>query len=440
MKLAALAGVLLFTLGGAGLQSQQTTQQTVPDAPLPSAPAPSTNSFSDLKQGVTPGAGTTAAPADDSSSAPSSGNQVPGSSSALPGQSTAPQGSTPDQQETPDLSPPSAVIHTSVNEVLVPVTVRDKKGALVPGLTWRQFRVFDNGVRQRISYFTSDPYPLSVAFVIDQSLPADVMNKVNESLSAVTGAFGPADSMAVFGYNNSPHMVTDYTAMQGSRINVALSQARSPGRDMGVIAPGGPMDNGIVLNDKTMDPNTTPEHGMNPGFRITPKEYHPLNDALLAAAESLAKQPSNRRRVIYIVSDGKEEGSHASYKEVVRYMLTNNISVYGTLVGDSAVWGLGYLDKLHIPMLPTMRDNLLPKYSIATGGTLDSELSENGIQMSFSKIANSLRSQYSIGYLVHGGMLASNFHTIEVRIEGVPNLQIITRDGYYPSAHMNGSD
>ena len=431
MKHAALVSVLLLTLGAAA----SIAQQTVPDAPVPQAPTPAP--LGDLKDNVTPGEGTTAPPPEPATSP--SGNQVPTSSSQTPDQSQAPPGSTPQQQEAPETGAPNMTLVIPVNEVRVPVTVRDKKGNLVAGLNWRQFRIFEDGRRQNISYFTSDPYPLSVAFVIDQSVPADVMNKVNQSLSAVSGAFGPADTMAIFGYNSSPHMITDFTATQGNRLNVALAQSKAPGRDMGVVAPGGPMDGGIVLNNKPLDPNTTTEHGLNPGFSILPKEYHPLNDAILAAAEDLARQPRDRRRVLYIVSDGKEQGSHASYKEVVRFLLTNNISVYGTLVGDSAIWGLGYLDKFHLPLVPTMRDNLLPKYALATGGTLDSEVSENGIQMSFSKIANSLRAQYTIDYLSHTNIMASNFHTIEVRVEGIPNLDIIAPDGYYPSAHVNGN-
>ena len=123
----------------------------------------------------------------------------------------------------------------------------------------------------------------------------------------------------------------------------------------------------------------------------------------------------------------------------MRFLLSNEISVYGTLVGDSAVWGLGYLDKFHLPLLPTMRDNILPKYALATGGTLDSEVSERGMQLSFAKITNAVRNQYTLGYLSHSNVMASQFHTIEVRVEGIPNLEVIARDGYYPTARGNGS-
>jgi VWFA-related protein len=427
VKHAVLLGMMLVASGGAALHAQQSTP--VPNAPLPQAPAP--GSLGNLKTTVTPGIGSTAAP----SSTPQ--DTTGGNSSYSSDTSTAPE--VPPQQQAPYIPPagqaPAMLIRIPVNEVVVPVTVKDKKGNMVPGLTWNQFRVYEDNVPQKIVYFTSDPIPLSVAFVVDQSLPSDVMNRVNQSLSAVSGAFSKYDSVAVFGYNSFPHMVTDFTGAKSARLNVALSEAKAPGRDMGVVAPGGPMDDGITENGRPLDPNTTPEHGLNTGWAITPKEYHPLNDAILAAAEDLAKQPRGRRRILYVVSDGKEEGSQASYKEVVRFLLTNNISLYGTLVGSSAIWGVGYMDKFHLPYLPTMRDNILPKYAVATGGSLDSEFSENGMQMSFAKIAASLRGQYTLVYSSHSNILASNFHSIEVRVEGVSGLQIYAPLGYYPAAH-----
>jgi VWFA-related protein len=422
--------MMLVAFGGSALQAQQSAP--VPNAPLPSAPAP--GSLGTLKTTVTPGVGASAAPQDapnttgGNSSYSSSGGSDQGAAQEAPPQQQAPYIPPPGQA-------PGFMIHITSNEVIVPVTVKDKKGNLVPGLNWHQFRVYEDNVPQRIVSFSSDAIPVSVAFVVDQSLPADVMNRVNQSLSAVSDAFTKYDSVAVFGYNSFPKMVTDFTGAKSARLNVALSEAKAPGRDMGVVAPGGPMDDGITENGRPLDPNTTPEHGLNTGWAITPKEYHPLNDAILAAAIDLAKQPRGRRRILYVISDGKEEGSQASYKEVVHFLLTNDISVYGTLVGSSALWGVGYLDKFHVPYLPTMRDNILPKYAVATGGSLDSEVSENGMQMSFAKIAASLRGQYTLIYANHDNIMASRFHNIEVRVEGISGLQIYTRIGYYPAAH-----
>jgi VWFA-related protein len=435
VKHAVWLGMMLVAFGGSALQAQQSAP--VPNAPLPQAPAAGT--LGTLKTTVTPGVGANAAPQAEQTS-PAGGNSSYSSSGSPSGESD--QGSAPEeaapQQEAPYIPPPGQggyTIRVTSNEVIVPVTVKDKKGNMVPGLNWRQFRVYEDNRPQHIVSFVADPVPVSAAFVVDQSLPADVMNRVNQSLSAVSGAFSKYDAVAVFGYNSFPHMVTDFTGAKSARLNVALTEAKAPGRDMGVVAPGGPMDDGITENGRSVDPNTSPQHGLNSGWAITPKEYHPLNDAILAAAEDLAKQPRGRKRVLYVISDGREDGSQASYKEVVQYLLRNNISLYGTLVGSSALWGVGYLDKFHLPYLPTMRDNILPKYAVATGGSLDSEVSENGMQMSFAKIAASLRGQYTIIYANHDNIMASRFHSIEVRVEGISGLQIYAPIGYYPAAH-----
>ncbi|MGH9587722.1 MAG: VWA domain-containing protein, partial [Acidobacteriaceae bacterium] len=341
MTQGALALVLSFFLFGAAPQQQtqpnapapqeqaSSAQQSVPNAPTPSG-------LSNLRDRVKPGAGTAAAPATNPQEAPPQGQQQPPTS-------TSPQ-SDHFQQKPPEIhknfeGASTYIIRVPVNYVDVPVTVRDKHHHLVAGLNWRQFKVYEDGQRQRIAFFTTDPYPLSVAFVIDQSLPADIMRKVNQSLGAVAGAFGPSDSVAVFTYNSSPEMVTSFTGSQGPRLQAALQSAKRTGRSMGVPMVDGPFASGPMINGREVDPNLATQRGGGP-FLNLPKEVHPLNDAILEAAKQLSQQPKGRRRIIYVITDGKEAGSKASQKEVLQYLLTNNISGYGTIVGDSALWGV----------------------------------------------------------------------------------------------------
>jgi VWFA-related protein len=156
-----------------------------------------------------------------------------------------------------------------------------------------------------------------------------------------------------------------------------------------------------------------------------------LNDAILAAATHLAKTRSGRRRVVYVISDGKEYGSTASFKEVVKYLQTNKISVYGTLVGDSSLPVVGFLDHIHLPL--TMRDNVLRAYASATGGNLDGEFRQKGIENSFAKIAEEVRTQYTIGYYTHEPFIDGKYRTLEVKVMR-PNLTVIAKKGYYPTA------
>ena len=98
----------------------------------------------------------------------------------------------------------------------------------------------------------------------------------------------------------------------------------------------------ITKNGGCVDSNNTVQQGGSTGsssFITIPKEIHTLNDAILPAAKELSTRPQGRRRIIYVISDGKEYGSKATYKDVLHYVQTNKIAVYGTLVGDSARWG-----------------------------------------------------------------------------------------------------
>jgi VWFA-related protein len=162
-----------------------------------------------------------------------------------------------------------------------------------------------------------------------------------------------------------------------------------------------------------------------------PKDIHTLNDAILAAGKELSSRPKGRRRLIYVISDGKEYGSKATQKEVLRYLETNKIAVYGTAVGDSARWGEGYLSRFHLPF--TMYDNILYKYVAATGGTLDSEATSNGIQRSYAKIAEEARTQYTLGYLSHQPFIDGKFRNIDVRVDR-PGIEVLAKRGYIPSA------
>src|SRR3984957_12531190 len=162
-------------------------QQQVPDAPTPQQ----ADSLGKLTSGMTPGKGTQEAPAD----------QGPNPTPASPGAANQPA----DQQK-PDVPAPGelqkdlATFRTTVNYVIVPVTVLDKRHQQVAGLTYRDFKVYENNVPQNIRLFSADAVPLSVALVIDQSLPRDTMKKVNDSLAAIQGAFTPSDEIAIFTY------------------------------------------------------------------------------------------------------------------------------------------------------------------------------------------------------------------------------------------------
>jgi VWFA-related protein len=328
------------------------------------------------------------------------------------------------------------VIH--VNYVQIPTIVKDSKGKLVAGLTFRDFQVYENGAPQPLAFFSTSPQPMSIAYVIDQSLPSNIMDKVNASLGAIQGSLTSYDSAAVFTYANGPKEWTGFTAGQSARLPAVLALAKATGNDAQAPTGGGPFGGcAIVQNGWCVDPNV--QRGGSAGdstFITIPKEIHTLNDAILAAARQLSVLPRDRRKVIYVISDGKEYGSKATYKDVLRYLQTNQIAVYGTLVGDSARWGEGYLSRFHLPF--TMYDNRLVSYVLQTGGSLDSERGLNGIERSYQLIAEEARNQYTLGYYTHEPAFDGKFRSIDVRVLR-PGLDVVAKKGYYPSAEQLSS-
>ena len=430
----ALAALLNGSLGALAQQ-----QSTVPDAPTPQA-AP----LSEIKGQIAPGMGASAPSAAPGTSS-SAQQSAPGDGQAPATQAPSSQAPSAEGKDEFQTTPPeqpaagegvakSVTFHSYVNFVEVPVTVKDDKGKLVPGLTYRDFKVFENGVRQPLNLFTVDPFPLSIAFVIDQGLTSDVMAKVNDSLDAIQGALTPYDEAAVFSYDHMTEERTGFTGAQSNRLPAVLALTKATGSEMLVPEGGGPFSScNITENGSCVDPNLQAgkSAGSSQGWELEKKEIHTLNDAILAAAKELASRPPGRRRIIYVISDGKEYGSKAKLNEVIRYLQTNKIAVYGTAVGDSARWGEGYVSRLHIPGM--MRDNILTVYTGATGGTLDSERNLNGIEKSYAKIAEEARTQYTLGYNTHQPIIDGKFRKIEVRVDR-PSVEVIAKIGYYPSA------
>jgi VWFA-related protein len=423
-----------LSLSVAAVAQQQ--QPAVPDAPTPQAPKPLA---SDVNGPITPGQG-----AGETTTGPTSSSNPPGQQPAPASQAPSnqvPANQVKDQVQTTAPETPIAgegvesvkKLVVRVNFVEVPVIVKDSKGKLVAGLTYRDFKVFENDTREPIAFFTTDSFPLSIAFVIDQSLTSDVMAKVNNSLGAIQGALTPYDEVAVFTYNNgAQNRSGGFTGAQSARVPFVLSMAKSAGEEMLVPVSDGPMAGcNIRQNGNCVDPNLQP--GRSAGgstFMTIPKEIHTLNDAILAAAKELSTRPKGRRRIIYVISDGKENGSKAKFSDVRDYLMTNKTAVYGTLVGDSARWGEGYVSRVRLPF--SMYDNILVKYAHFTGGVLDSERGVDGIEKSYARIAEEARDSYTLGYYSHQPVIDTRFRKIEVRLER-SGMEVIAKTGYKTS-------
>ena len=322
-------------------------------------------------------------------------------------------------------------IYTPVNFVLIPVMVKDKQGRRVDGLLPQDFSVLENGKAQKLTYFTSDPFQLSVAVLIDLGMADVSVQKVNQTYSALVGAFSPYDEVAIYTYSSTVSKVTDFTPNQ-NRLTAALDAMKLVrGHNNGPPVLGGPLGpqpptvNGIPVGTSGPPPVYTP-----------PKEAHVLNDAILRAALDLSKRDRTRRKVIFVISDGRERGSGSSFSEVLHVLQTQGIQVKAVVLDQGALPVYKQVEKLPHIFRQGYAD-ILPKYTNATGGgNVFTELSRNAIEQAYSEITSEARNQYTLGYTPKAVGGASAFRPIEVLVHR-KSLDVYTKNGYYPipSAH-----
>ena len=280
--------------------------------------------------------------------------------------------------------------------------------------------------KQNLNFFTTDPFALSAAVLFDTGMPDVAVQKVLQTFSALEGAFSQFDEVSIYTYSTSVTKMTDFAGV-GRRLTATLDSLKmvtgrnnGPPVTSGPMGPGGPVINGVPLD-------TGAPRQINP-----PKESHVLNDAIVAAALELRKRDRARRKVIFIISDGREYGSSASYSDTLKVLLSNGIQVYGVAVEGSAIPGYGSLQKLHVPLTGSRLgySNVLPKYANATGGEIFPGFSRDAIETTYARTLGDARNQYTLGYLTHSTP-SSTHREIEVRISR-PDLSVTAKEGYYP--------
>jgi VWFA-related protein len=438
------AAICLFCLTlGAGAQQQEKQadpKQEIPDAPSasrPPQPFPTTPPVE--PHGAPPSEAPTAEQAPPGNDAPpSSGNPAPATAEDAPtvpphplDVKTVPEGgATPDDAGTTSQDELFR-ISRNVNQVIVPVRVTDDSGRLVNGLLPKDFSIYEDGKKRTMNFFTSDPLAISAAVVIDLGMADVAVQKVNQTLPALEGAFSQFDEVAIYTYSTTVGKMTDFGGVS-KKLDAVLNQLKTKhGENNGVPVTGGPLGpQGPMINNIPVDRSAP--------TAISPaKQSRVLNDAVLAAAMDLGKREKSRRKIIFIISDGRESRSDASYSDVLKVLLSNGILVYGIGVEGSAIPGYKQLEKLHIP--GQGYSDVLPKYASATGGEILSEYSKTAIESAYQRAIGDARNQYTLGYATTATP-SSMYREIEVRVgrpgckssDLRPCVLVFAKAGYYP--------
>ena len=236
---------------------------------------------------------------------------------------------------------------------------------------------------------------------------------MKKTLQAIAGGFYASDEVSLWRFDDVPEMVTDFIAdndellAQLKRIDLDSS---FPGIGSDTMT-GGPVVNTQPLPGPLQVPAMAAGH---------PNNKH-INDAIYAAAEQLADRAPDRRKIIFLISDGQNAKNNThSYNDTLKLLLSKEISVYVIGVGEARLnRGITFLG-----------NNIIGKYAHSTGGDIFYGSSREDIEGLYARVSEQARNQYTIGYSGAATDRSQPYHAIEVRVRR-PGLSLLARDGYY---------
>jgi Ca-activated chloride channel homolog len=340
-----------------------------------------------------------------------------GTSPASPSQAGAQISVPQPAKPAPPPQTPSTTFRVTTNVVLVPVTVKDGRGDLVPNLEKSDFRVFQDGKEQQIKNFWDEAFPVSAVVLLDDDLPTEQSQKVLQSLDSIAAGFSAQDEVALVRFDEYPKTVLDFTT-NNDALFAKLKDIRTNPKDaLDSRVPGTPSST-MMLPPMT---NGHTEGGAADipilGTSTNGVTKH-VDDAVHYAAEMLRNRGRDRRKIIFIVSDGTNDRHNQwSFNNTLQLLFSSNISVYAISVTSPA------------DILTFRGRGRLSQYAVPTGGDVFSASSPKEMEPLYSKLTEEARNQYTLGFQPSRTIGRGNCHTLEVRVER-PGLFVTARNAY----------
>lgn len=280
------------------------------------------------------------------------------------------------QSQQPAASPTPAeqddVVRVSTDLVVINVTVLDKNGKFVTGLKRGDFEIFEDGTPQKISTFSAEETPFAAAILLDTSGSMETRLSLGRSAAIrFLDGLRDEDVAAVYSFDTKVEQWSDF----------------SPGRDLPQRVYG--------LKTRTLTA---------------------LNDAIVRAADDLAKR-EEKRRAIVVLSDGGENYSHASADKALDRASTVGATIYGANMSEEGP----NRDLTGAAILKNLTDKSGGRYIDAPGGL--------ALRDSFASIAEELGHQYTIGYRPTNHAHDGKWRTVQVKLSK-PDVTARARKGY----------
>ncbi len=272
------------------------------------------------------------------------------------------------------------------NVVLINATVLGPHDRPILGLTRDRFRVFEDNSEQSIAYFSQEEVPLSLAVIFDASgsmegkLPA-----MRDVVGALLAKGNPGDEFALITFSDQPQVAMGWTS------------------------------NPAEIQNRLLDFSA---HGETS-----------LLDAIRTGLSAM-KQAKNAHRAMLILSDGGDNHSRFSEREILHSLEEADVQIYA--IDSAESWSL----RTRAPE-ELMGPDLLERISDRAGGRYFQADSRRELNQAAEQISRELRSQYVIGYVPpsSGKTSASDgrFHHVRVQVKrdsGAPKLNVFWRKGY----------
>ena len=308
------------------------------------------------------------------------------------------------------------VVRIETNFVTVPVSVLDRQGRFISDLRREQFSLLENGVEQRIAHFEPTEKPFTVALVLDTSGSTLFhLWEIKEAAIAFAKQLRPQDRVLVVTFDEMVMLLTEAT------------------NDFKVVTEV------IQQNART-------------GF----------STRLYDAVDLVIKERLNKiegRKAIVLFTDGLDTASYqATYQSTLGDVDERDVLIYPikydtrdtpgqrpsnvTIVTNSSSGSWPFPGRSSSQVIysnptvqgPTKEDyeqanQYLHQLADKTGGRLYQANDRTQLADAFSKIAQELRYQYSIGYYPQTALQSGERRVIKVRVDQ-PNLAVRARETY----------
>jgi Ca-activated chloride channel family protein len=268
--------------------------------------------------------------------------------------------------------------------VSLPVTVTDAYNRLVTGLDQHHFEIYEDKVKQEISFFSDDDAPVNLGIVFDVSgSMKGKLERARDALKAFIQTSHSDDDFFLVGFNQRANLLAEFT------------------------------DGDSLSNKLTL---------------VNPQGQTALYDAAYLGIEK-AKQGRHNRHALLLISDGQDNSSRYTYGELRKLLKEAGVQIYCIGIVEIGGGAGGTLDM--------QGQAILEEIAQTTGGKAFFPRSGAELEDATTRIALELRHQYSIGYNPTNVKRDGQWHKIKVNVKGpkgLSNLKVQHKEGYYAVA------